>query len=234
MARMQRGLKLAGSGNDKEALTEYLWCFDHGHEANPRFDATRLTILLTNIKKLAERYPNARTALEARRDQRLADVPSAGTNQQIAVDCIYLNGALDQRQEDLAVFDQIPAGSPLRGVISDLIMSQLLEAKRYADVLAGRDAKTLFSKQVDLVNDMIDALDPKNRVYDSFKQGYRKSAIDCGANLFEALAGLRRNAEAEELAQQILKYDGSAATRSALAKAATRAGNVQLAENVKQ
>jgi thiol-disulfide isomerase/thioredoxin len=233
-ARMQRGLKLAGSGDDREALAEYLWCFDHGDEANPKFDATRLTILLANIKKLADRYPEARTALEARRDQRFASFPSAGTNQQIAVDCVYLNVVLDQRQKNLAVFDQIPAESPVREVVADLIVSQLLEAKRYSDVLAGRDAKSLFSKQVDMVNDMTDALDPRNPVYDSFKRGYRKSAIDRGVNLFEALAGLKRNAEALELAQQILKYDCSGPTRNALAEGATRAGNVQLAANVKR
>src|SRR5262249_20429444 len=153
---------LARSGKDSEALVEYLWCFDHGDEANPRFDATRLSILLPKIKELAGHYPDARTALEVRRDQRLANLPSAGTNKQTAVDCVYLNGALGQRQKNLSVFDQIPEGGPVRGVIADLIVSQLLEAKRYADVLAGRDARSLFSKQVELVNDMIDGLDPKN------------------------------------------------------------------------
>jgi hypothetical protein len=80
----------------------------------------------------------------------------------------------------------------------------------------------------------IDALDPKNSVYDSFAHSYRQSVIDGGVYLFKALARLKRNAEASELAQQILKYDGSALTRKALAEDAGRAENVELAEKMNQ
>ena len=36
-ARMQFGTALAQKGKDAEALTEFLWCFDHGLEASPSF-----------------------------------------------------------------------------------------------------------------------------------------------------------------------------------------------------
>jgi len=45
-ARMQFGVALAQKGKDAEALTEFLWCFDHGLEAGPAFTGVRLSFLL--------------------------------------------------------------------------------------------------------------------------------------------------------------------------------------------
>ena len=232
MVRMKRGVKFAADGQESNALKEYLWCFDHGDETNPRFDGIRQSILLDHIKKLAGHYPDARTALEIRRDQRLANLSSMETNQQMAVECVRLNNVLNQQEKNFAVFDQIPVGSPVRWAISDLIVNQLLKAKRYADVLTGREAKSLFTKEAELTDYMTNTLNPEDRNHDLYKKSYRKTAVKYGTNLFEALAGLQRNAEAGELAQQILRYDSSATTLSALSEAATRAGNVQLVKNM--
>jgi hypothetical protein len=140
-----------------------------------------------------------------------------------------LNDALEQKQKSLEVFDRLPAGSPLRAVISDLIIDDLVGARRYADILAGKNVKSDFAKKVELYTFMSDALDPKNPVRDATGQGYRKYTVDSGARLFEALAGVKRNEEARELAQAILKFDASASTRKTLTEAAARAGNGDLA-----
>jgi hypothetical protein len=58
--------------------------------------------------------------------------------------------------------------------------------------------------------------------------------VASGAHSFAALAGLKRNDEGKELAQQILKFDSLPATRITLAQAAERAGNAELAQFVKQ
>jgi hypothetical protein len=81
---------------------------------------------------------------------------------------------------------------------------------------------------------MMDALNPNNSVRNETEESYRKYTVDSGARFFEALAGLKRNEEGKELAQQILKFDASAATRTTLAEAAGRAGNAELAQYVKQ
>ena len=229
MARMQHGQKLAQAGKNAEALEEFLWCFDHGDEARASFDPVRLSILLEQIKELGTHYLGAMKALESRRDARQSELLSGSTNQQAAIELVRLNDALEQKQKSLEVFDRLPAGSPLRAVISDLVIDDLVEARRYADILAGKDVKSDFAKKVELYTSMSVALDQKNPVRDFTDQGYRKYTVDSGAHLFEALAGVKRNEEARELAQQILKFDASASTRKTLTDAAARAGNDDVA-----
>ena len=69
MARMDFGQALAQKGMDAEALSEFLWCFDHGLEASPAFVGMRASFLLTDIKNLSTRFPAAREALVTRRDE---------------------------------------------------------------------------------------------------------------------------------------------------------------------
>ena len=234
MIRMSHGHSLAQKGKGAEALEEYLWCFDHGDEVRSSFDSMRLTILLDRIKDLGVRYPDARKALASRHDERQSKLLAGSTDQPIVLEIVALNGALDQKEKNLAVLDRLPVGSPIRDVVSDLIIDQLLMAKRYADILGGANGKSAFAKKVDLFNYMSDALDPKNPVRKETEEGYREYTVDAGTHYFEALAGLKRNQEGKELAQQILKFDASAATRVKLTEAANRAGNAELAQYVKQ
>jgi hypothetical protein len=229
MARMQHGQKLAQAGKNPEALEEFLWCFDHGDEARPSFDSVRLSVLLEQIKALGAHYPDARKALESRRDALESELVSGSTNEQTTIELVRLNDALELKQKNLEIFERLPTGSRLRAVISDLIIDELVEARRYGDILAGKDVKFDFAKKVELYTSMSDALDPKNPVREATEQGYRKYTVDSGARLFEALAGVKRDEEARQLAQAILKFDASAATRKTLTEAAVRAGNGNLA-----
>jgi thiol-disulfide isomerase/thioredoxin len=234
MARMEYATSLAQKGKNAEALEEYLWCFDHGLETNPSFVGVRLSFLLSDIKNLGLRYPAAEKALESRRDERQAKVLAGSTDFQTVMDLVSLNGTLDQKEKNLALFDQLPTASRLRENVASLIIDQLLEAKRYADVLGGQDAKAAFGKQADRFNQMLASMPKDNPMRGRIEEGLRPYTVAAGAHFFEALAGLKRNEEARELAQQILKFDASAATHATLAKAADRAGNAELAQYVKQ
>jgi thiol-disulfide isomerase/thioredoxin len=232
MARMKYATSLAQKGRDAEALEEYLWCFDYGLEASPSFSGVRLSFLLSDIKNLGVHYPAAKKALETRRDERQAKMLAGSADPRTIIDLLSLNGTLDQKEKDLALFDALPAASPLREKVSGMITDQLLEAKRYADILGGQDAKAVFGKQVDQFNQMLSSIPKDNPVRGQMEKGLRPYAVATGAHFFEALAGLKRNEEARELAQQILKFDASADTRATLAKAADRAGNAELAQYV--
>ena len=233
MARMKFGRSLAQKGRDEEALTEYLWCFDHGLEADQAFTGVRLSFLLSDIKNLAARYPAAEKALEDRRDERQAKVLAGSTDRQTVLDLVNLNNTLEQMDKNLAVFDQLPAASRLRETIADLVIDQLLEAKRYADILGGHDAKASFRKQADQFDQMLASMPKDNPMRGQMEESLRPYTTAKGVHLFEALAGLKRNEEAKELAQQILKFDSSAATHRMLPEAADRAGNAELAEYAK-
>jgi thiol-disulfide isomerase/thioredoxin len=233
-ARMQFGTALAQKGKDAEALTEFLWCFDHGLEASPSFVGVRLSFLLMYINNLAAHYPPARQALETRRDERQAKVAAGSTDFRTIQDLVSLNKTLGQEEKNLAVFDQLPAGSKTRGLISPLLTEQFLEAKRYADVLEGTDGKTAFSKAVDRFNMVLNSLGKDNPMRERTEANFRQMTINKGAQSFEALAGLNRNQEGRDLAGQILKFDSWPDTRTLLAQAAQRAGNDELARFVKK
>jgi thioredoxin-related protein len=234
MVRMERGHMFAQRGKDAEALQEYLWCFDHGDEVRSSFDLVRTSTLLGYIKDLGVRYPAARKAIENERDERQTKLLSGPADQHTVYEIMQLNSALDQKEKDLAVFDQLPSGSVIREYVLPLLADQLLAAKRYADILGGGDGKSAFAKQVDLFHDMVDMLNPDNSSSSMYEKSYRNSTVTSGARYFEALAGLKRNREAKELAQRILKFDSSSATRTILAEAAERADNTELAQYVKQ
>jgi hypothetical protein len=233
-ARMQFGTALAQKGKDAEALTEFLWCFDHGLEASPSFVGVRLSFLLMYINNLAAHYPPARQDLETRRDERQAKVAAGSTDFRTIQDLVSLNKTLGQEEKNLAVFDQLPAGSKTRGLISPLLTEQFLEAKRYADVLEGTDGKTAFSKAVDRFNMVLNSLGKDNPMRERTEANFRQMTINKGAQSFEALAGLNRNQEGRDLAGQILKFDSWPDTRTLLAQAAQRAGNDELARFVKK
>jgi len=229
-ARMQFGEALAQKGKDAEALAEYLWCFDHGLEAKPAFVGVRLSFLLMDINNLAEHYPPARQALEARRDERQAKVAAGSTDAHTIQDLVSLNKTLGQEEKSLALFDQLPAGSKTRSLVSSLLTDQFLESKRYADVLHGTDGKSAFNKAVEQFNMTLDSMGKDSPVRKQVEENFREFTVMAGAHYFEALAGLKRNQEGEALAAQILKFDSSPATRTMLAKAAQRADNAELTQ----
>jgi thiol-disulfide isomerase/thioredoxin len=233
-ARMQFGVALAQKGRDADALAEYLWCFDHGVEASPAFSGVRLSFLLMYIKNLSAHYPPAGKALEDLRDERQAKMAAGATDLPTVQDLVSLNGVLDQKEKNFAVFDRLPAGNHGRDIILAMFADQFLEAKRYADVLQGTDGKPAFKKAVDQFDQVLVSLGKDNPMRDRMEETMRKMTVNTGAHGFEALAGLKRNQEGKDLAGQILKFDSSQATRTLLAEAGQRAGNDELAQFVKQ
>ncbi|MGP8201941.1 MAG: thioredoxin family protein [Limisphaerales bacterium] len=232
-ARMQFGVALAQKGRDAEALSEYLWCFDHGLDLNPSFAGVRLSYLLMHIKNLAANYPPARKALETRRDERQAKVAAGASDTQTIMDLVSLNNTLDQKEKNFAVYDHLPAGSMAKDYILMLSADQFLEAKRYTDLLQGQDGTSSFQRAVDRYNTMLDSIGKDSPMRDRMEGTMRQMAVTVGAHCFEALAGLKRNQDGKKLAGQILEFDASPATHDLLAKAAKRAGNAELAESVK-
>jgi thiol-disulfide isomerase/thioredoxin len=231
-ARMQFGVALAQKGRDADALAEYLWCFDHGLDADPSFSGVRLSFLLANINNLASHYPPTQTALEVRREQRQAKAVAGATDTQTILDLVSLNSTLGQKEKNFAVFDRLPAGNPAKNMILLIAADQFLEAKRYADFLQGQDAISAFKLAVDRFNMMMDSM-ANNPMRERMETTMRQMTVNIGAHSFEAMAGLKRNEDGKSLAGKILEFDSTPATRTLLADAAKKAGNAGLADFVK-
>ena len=91
-----------------------------------------------------------------------------------------------------------------------------------------------FKKAVDHFDRWLQSVGKDSPIRGQMEEAMRKMTVNTGAHAFEALAGLKRNQDGKDLAGQILKFDSSPATRTALAEAAKRAGNAELAGYVKQ
>ncbi len=220
--------------NDTEALKEFSWCYDHGPEVDPSFRSLRLAVI-SGIEQLAARNHTAREALISRRNAGLANFDAAPGDEKTATEIVFLNNALGQPEKNLALFDRFSAGSAAQDGIRVLILDQLIKAKRYSDVLGGSyaNAPAAFAQRIVMYNDMVSSLG-KSKVRDDFVRGYRSQAVQFGANLFEALAALKKNDAARQLAGDVLKFDASPETHQILADAATRSSNPELSQFVKQ
>jgi len=231
MARMQYGQALAQGHHDADALKEYLWCFDEG-AAKPGFTGVRVSFLLNAILELGRSYPPARQALETRRDAAEAKLKGGSSDFQLTMDVINLNRTLAQPERNLAVFDALPPGSQARKTAATLILEQLVEAKRYTNVVDSVDPDADFGRAVEMfkTQERYMAAHP-NR--EALMPMLRKHTVAEGAMLFEALAGAGEPEKAKALAGQILQFDASAETRQRLNDAAERAGSKGLLDGIK-
>jgi len=232
-ARMQFADALAQKGRDAEALKEYLWCFDHGLEADPSFVGVRCSFLLSRIKNLGNHYEPARDALVRRRDECQSKLAGGSDDPRTVQDVIALNNTLSQEEKSLIAFDNLPARSKTRQIVAPLLTGQFLAARRYADVLGGTDGKAAFKTLTDRYDKTMAAMPQANPAMKQMEEGLRQYIVLQGTQYFEALAGLKRDAEARELAGEILKFGPSETTREALAKSAQKAENLELAQSFK-
>src|SRR5262249_7411917 len=140
MAKMQAADAQTQKGQYKEALDEYLWCFDHGQENSPDFHGVRLSFLLGRISALGKAYAPALDALKTRRDAAREMLVSGKGGFETASDFASLSRELNDHGAILSVYDKLRTqGDPAadaRAVLLDDVLEDLVAAKRYGDILA--------------------------------------------------------------------------------------------------
>ena len=215
-ARYDLGRELAQKGKNPEALTEYLWCFDVGMKEIPEYGGVRESFLLSDIAGMGAHYPPALDALKKRRDaaQKLILVEDAAASEYGA-----LNNYLGENEMTLAEFDKIPANNPRKASFGHWVADQLLEAKRYGEVLTVMPLDKFRKKFASLISSP-NPSEP-DRVF---------LAEYTGEEL-EALAGAGKIDEARDLLADLLKFDHSQETISRVHKHLERAGHADLMPN---
>jgi hypothetical protein len=96
MDRLENAFALIQNGENREALAELTWCYDHGAEADPSFVGIRNTYVVDTMALLGRQYPPAIEALRARRDAAMVQV---GDPPQISLrffDAVALTRALGE------------------------------------------------------------------------------------------------------------------------------------------
>ena len=218
--RFRSARELGQSGDPAQALRELLWCWDEGlKQGNSATAPAWRSRLADGLRDLAERYPPAREELQKRRDAlRGRILASAGGSDSVAEYSSILR-VLGEESAMLGLLDNIPAGDRRRTAVTIYASEQLIEAKRYAEVMEGRSVGTLFS--------MFETKTRMGRMTKSPDGGPSPLATSTARDI-ELLAGSGHVTDARELAKRLLAIDGSESTKALIQEHAARAGHPDL------
>lgn len=229
-ARERLAQALARCGKLSQALEEYLWCLEVGLRENVPYAAARRRLLLKGFVSLAEQHPPAREALMDRRAAMEQTLRSERDSANLARDLAELNRCLGNEARNLALYDQLPTKSKARYILFDRVLDQLIERRRYGDVLAALEPLRAFSQEARLTR-ILGGSDERGPDA-SQRRGTRAFAVARGAKLLEALAGTGRAEEARSLVNAILRYDDTSETRALLKEHARRVQNQEVVSYV--
>ena len=228
MARMEYARALSEKGRLADALKEYLWCFDEGNKHDMSFYGVRLSFLLSDISGLGEQYPPALAALRKRRDAARAVLEGNAPDNEAAADFAALNGSLNEPEQTLAMYDALRAkNAPAASHLFREVSAQLLEKKRYADLIAGAgDVTAAVNQQLAMSKLDVGQIDAQTRAI------LKKQAFESISMYYEALAGTDKLDEANAVRDKLLVLDPSVNGYILLARQASRAGKPAAAQQV--
>jgi thiol-disulfide isomerase/thioredoxin len=233
MKRQDYAKELLRAGKYDEALAEYLWCFDHGNdEPKHGYGGVRLSFLLGDIKRLGQDYPPAIKALEERRDAAEAAVLAGKDTSRNAIDMTALNRELGQKDRNLAVYDRLKKENRLDAAakiaLVDAVAPQLVEARRYADLLADAgDVEQRVRQEIETVRRSLSV--PTGADPGSVKALQRSQAMYASTKArelglwYEALLGGGKTDTANHVLDQLLEFAPTGATYAGLVDRALHA-----------
>ena len=235
-SRMRAAESLAQQGKQKEALDEFLWCFDHGKEADATYHSARLTILLNDISQLGRSYPPAIKALADRRDATRELLLKFKGSFDAASDFASLTRQLGDRSGLLAVYDTLrrqgDAGGEARAVLLDDVLDQLIFARRYKDIIDdARDISDRIERTLQMSASTTERA-KKDAYMKSAAEYVKQQAIQEGGNYYEALLGAGKKDEAAKLADRLIEFDNTGRTYAVLVQRSRRAGATEAADAV--
>ncbi|HUN81787.1 MAG TPA: thioredoxin domain-containing protein, partial [Phycisphaerae bacterium] len=245
MRRQKYADALAQKGNNEEALTEYLWCFDHGLEHGPGYVGVRLSYLLSAIKQLGSSYPPAIVALKQRRDSaehQLLDPSGNDTEsdtdmRQTAIDYSALNRTLGDAKRTMVTYDKLhkmKAKPESRKVLFKHALDSLLAARRYQDIMedAG-DPIAAIERSIEMYQLTKGFLkDLQEEEGDDPSQILKLEVAKDGAKYYEAAVGAGEDKLADKIANRLLKFSRSKETYKQLIEHALRADRNDAAEKL--
>jgi hypothetical protein len=244
VARLQK--KLVGHENDpqlrvdlagayfdhgllKESCDEYLWCWDHGVESDPSFEATRADFLLREIQRLGRVYTPASDALQERARHLFDRLTGCNASDREVKDFVAIYQTTEREDKILEAFDQMQPDVELckamRARLGPYITDALIDARRYTeavellgDVKANLEAR-IARYQADVARLQADkSLDFSARIETRLKALRVEMA-----RLYEALLGAHEYDPADVVAVRICEFDHKGAEYVALIRGALRA-----------
>lgn len=213
--RLQQGKRLEQQGKDGDALSTYAPCLDS------LVDAAGL---------LGKRYPPARASLAQRRSTVKREVDHSLDRGQSPPETtvhllISLNSAVGDSAANLELFDRTrgsAAAATTLPAVRQRIWHELVEARRYSDALGG---ERFIREDVEAWLTVSAAQGASDLLIDQY-------ALRGAAQYFEALAGVRRGADARALFAAVVAAHPVTGTYVAFITHSRRAGDTALAEQM--
>lgn len=246
LARFRHARELASKGQYKEALEEYLWCFDRGPQYSERFQGTRLSTLLQDLSRLGYYHEAAVEAMKTRRDaaeQLISDAVEAVIADKTidleaepvlaAVDDLRaLNRELRERSKTSAMFDEMLKHGDKTVVLREHLLPHLLagfiEDREYKVVMNSvRSVPDQIQKHIERSNKLLE--DAKRYSDHSYVDYLKEEWVKDGGMYFEAALGTGKTKTARAIAKKLVELDPVKETYIRLIEHAVRAENYKAA-----
>lgn len=221
---MNKAKAAAKAGRYQEALEGFLWCFDHGAEADEAFVGVQGSFLVGDILTLGEVYPPALHALLSRRDEKAQRLADGTASYEDAHDFVAINRYLGQEEFTLRVFRTLEPGDECWKTLGWGIRELLLERRSYEELLLIFHPETVLEQQVRSLD--ISVCDGGR----SFASHLKDKLVRACAPLVEALAALGHHERARRLTESILAVTRTESVLTRLIGHAERAGDRVLSE----
>jgi RNA polymerase sigma factor (sigma-70 family) len=229
--RFKHAQQLVQNGDAAEAFNELLWCYNVGMPKIRGMGPVRSTSLQL-FGRLAERYPPAADFLRSLRDNALPRVRASETDSEALSEYAGANKALKDDAANVSLLDELPAGDRRRRTLASASDDYLLEKQRYNEAAEGKPYSSISSVFELMTQDRpIPAGAPDAA---EVREKTRSFVITNTAKNIEMLAGVGDLAHARSLADRLLAYDGSEATKTLIQQHAARAGHADLLTSATQ
>ncbi|MFA6289627.1 MAG: hypothetical protein WC661_19780 [Opitutaceae bacterium] len=220
-ARYKHAQELAKTGNNEEALKEFLWCYDEGMPPIAGYGGVRYSFLLQMIAKLGETYPPALAAMRERRDKAEQRILASASDFDATMSFSSLNHYLKEDARNMRLYERLEPDDPRKSTVGMMVYSELATARRYREAAQAKP----YASMRNMVEALTDTSGPHAAL---IRQSQRIEIVKTTAGYVEVLAGTGDLPHARELAARILSYDGSPEAQTILQEHATRAGHPEL------
>jgi RNA polymerase sigma factor (sigma-70 family) len=209
----RRASQLEREGKFSEALQLYLTFYRKlaGPQGGPWHQ-----MAMMGIERIGKSYTPAVDALREMRDGAMEKIRGGDNNRNLVAEAAELNERLHDPQSSMALYDLLPAGDPRRQTVALVAFNAFVEARRYTDAIVGKSYAS-----------MLHELEMGTRFEARMNQGskinHQEFVVGGTTRDIEVLAGVGRADEAKALADKLLAYNSSDATRAAIKQHLERA-----------
>lgn len=216
-ARFRMAQNALGDKNYDAAADEAVWLWKNIPKEAPHLMAARGTAVADLMAHICKIHPAAKAKFKPLRDAIEADA-TKGKSPMVMDDWMTLNDALGEKDRTFKWFDRIKSEKGAQGILVKggfRLVDVLISANRWKDILfIYPDPKATLKRSVQLKREL-----PAHETEFGHKIFRVESAV-----CYAGLLANKKDAEASELAQLILKEDQSTAIRAGMVRMALSAG----------